>query len=279
MQANIRIKPQDDIDKRKEKERKREEKELRKIAAANGIKMPKPSTISSSTTPLAPTPFDAPKSSGMDIDNPTEPKQAGWATVRTSVDDLPNPSGGFRKSGWATFGGGSSSSVTPLPPPPPPPTQPLPDSSINHPRHPGATGSEPLASARTTPMFRNAGWTSLETGSSQPPPAVQTSWAASSEPQIPSSSGGGWSRTTPSEATTTGSAASLSSSSRQWPQSPPDSSVSQLATPHLPQGLPPPPPLPPLQTAPPPPSVPPPEPTKPVRSNWQQFQKSAGRRR
>lgn len=59
MQANVRVQPQDEIDRRKEKERRREEKDLRKIAAANGIKMPRPrpavATDSSAEQPAAET--------------------------------------------------------------------------------------------------------------------------------------------------------------------------------------------------------------------------------
>ncbi|KAF8213317.1 hypothetical protein K438DRAFT_1086853 [Mycena galopus ATCC 62051] len=67
MQANIRI-PQDDVDKRKEKERKREEKELRKIAAANGIKMAKPAAAVISTLAPAEPVGSSSSSSSMDID-------------------------------------------------------------------------------------------------------------------------------------------------------------------------------------------------------------------
>ena len=54
MQSNARIMPQEEIDKRKEKERKREEKELRKIAAASGVKMAKSTLPASGAPALAP---------------------------------------------------------------------------------------------------------------------------------------------------------------------------------------------------------------------------------
>ncbi|KAF9073744.1 hypothetical protein BDP27DRAFT_1381526 [Rhodocollybia butyracea] len=88
MQANARIKPQEEIDKRKEKERKREEKELRKIAAASGIKMAKSTLPTSVLAPVVP---EAPSGS----------KPSGWAPVSTSVGVLPS-SDGFKKAGWAS---------------------------------------------------------------------------------------------------------------------------------------------------------------------------------
>ncbi len=84
MQANVRLKPQEEVDKLKEKERKREEKELRKIAAAAGIKMPKPPAAApvaaaSTSAAVVPPTGGAP---GMDIDGePIAPKRSGWASI------------------------------------------------------------------------------------------------------------------------------------------------------------------------------------------------------
>ncbi|KAJ7706435.1 hypothetical protein B0H17DRAFT_1037207 [Mycena rosella] len=153
MQANIRI-PQDDADKRKEKERKREEKELRKIAAANGIKMAKPSSAVISA--LAPT--DPVGGSGVSMDIDGVPLKPGWAPASGSRPPESQP--GFRKSGWATVGGSSSmSEPSPPPPPPPEPSE-------------GWTPAPPAPSSSAHPAFRTAGWTSLDTGSSQSPPPV-----------------------------------------------------------------------------------------------------------
>ncbi|KAK0465341.1 G-patch-domain Zn-finger DNA-binding protein [Desarmillaria tabescens] len=93
MQANVRIKPQDEVDKRKEKERKREERELRKIAAANGVKMTKSLSLVTATSP----------DSGDSASQPSIPHITSG-----------NAQSGFKKSGWATIG---SSSLPPQPPP------------------------------------------------------------------------------------------------------------------------------------------------------------------
>ncbi|KAJ7169639.1 G-patch-domain Zn-finger DNA-binding protein, partial [Mycena filopes] len=150
MQANIRI-PQDDADRRKEKERKREEKELRKIAAANGIKMSKPTAAVIST--LAPA-DPVGTSSSMDVDG--VPLNPGWASASSSGSRPPETQPGFKKSGWATVG--SSFSPAAAPPPPPPAA-----SSSWTPPPPASLSSS------SHPAFRTAGWTSLDTGSSQAP--------------------------------------------------------------------------------------------------------------
>ncbi|KAK1229393.1 hypothetical protein PQX77_007570 [Marasmius sp. AFHP31] len=107
MQANVRMKPQEEIDKRKEKERKREEKELRKIAAASGIKMAKQST-NPDIAALAPSLNSTSVPGATAALAPAAPGSTGsWAPVSAG-------SSGFKKSGWAT--------VSSTPPPPPPPT-------------------------------------------------------------------------------------------------------------------------------------------------------------
>lgn len=100
MQANVRIKPQDEVDKRKEKERKREERELRKIAAANGVKMAKPSNLMTTTSPEAAAEFEE------SVSQPSIPHVTSGSAHS-----------GFKKSGWAAIG-------SPSLPPPPPPTEP-----------------------------------------------------------------------------------------------------------------------------------------------------------
>ncbi|KAJ3771557.1 hypothetical protein FB446DRAFT_740058 [Lentinula raphanica] len=107
MQASARIKPQEEIDKRKEKERKREEKELRKIAAASGVRMAK------TTLPPPGAPVLAPVVSSTVADH-SDSKSPGWAPV--SGTNTATSSSGFKKSGWASIG--SSSSPTPEVPAP-----------------------------------------------------------------------------------------------------------------------------------------------------------------
>ena len=147
------------MDKQKEKERKREQKELRKIAAANGIKMAKtPSTIATVPVPESGSLATGPGMS-MDIDGGSPvaepPKTGGWASLSVSQGSQ----GGFKKSGWATIGSSSSNSLTRL------------TSAIDRQQPPAQT-----AYSNTTrhhnPTFRNAGWSSLDTGSSQPFPAT-----------------------------------------------------------------------------------------------------------
>ncbi|KAK0233400.1 hypothetical protein IW262DRAFT_77795 [Armillaria fumosa] len=126
MQANVRIKPQDEVDKRKEKERKREERELRKIAAANGVKMAKPSNLMTTTSPEA----------------AAEP---GESASQPSIPHVTSGSAhsGFKKTGWAAIG---SSSL------PPPPTEPHLSVAVTN-----ATDGDPTSSEeQETPL--KGGW-------------------------------------------------------------------------------------------------------------------------
>ena len=236
MQANVRIKAKEDVDKQKEKEKKREEKELRKIAAANGIKMAK---TPSSTLAAVPVP-DSALGISMDIDGGKpvpESKTSGWASLSASQGSQ----GGFKKSGWATIEPSSSSTPSSAS-----------ASAINRASAHGMTSSNCITSHHN-PTFRNAGWSSLDTGSSQPIPVTNQ----------PSSShgGGGWSKDLTSSAEGSGSGKPTDLT----PPPPPPSEPAAL------QPLPPMPPA--LPTIPKPTQVPPP------RSNWQQFQKGAGRRK
>ena len=165
MQANVRVKAKEDMDKQKEKERKREQKELRKIAAANGIKMAKtPSTMATVPVPESGSLATGPGMS-MDIDGGSpvaEPPKTGggWASLSASQGSQ----GGFKKSGWATIGPSFSNSLT--------------QSTSPIDRQPS---SAQTASSHHNPTFRNAGWSSLDTGSSQPfPVTYQTSDTSSS---------------------------------------------------------------------------------------------------
>ncbi|KAJ7655060.1 hypothetical protein DFH06DRAFT_489400 [Mycena polygramma] len=243
MQANIRI-PQDDLDKRKEKERKREEKELRKIAAANGIKMAKPpAAVISALAPADPV-----GAGSMDVDG--APLNAGWASASASRSTDSQP--GFRKSGWATVG--SSSTHAP----------PIPEPAVA-----SGGGGPPPPSSSGHPAFRNAGWTSLESGSTQssPPPPPPPSAAAPPPPPPannappppadyapPPLRAGGWSSVS----------SSTESNTPRWTAAPPAAS------------------LPSSSAAPPPPPTPV-EPTSSkahaARSGWQQFQKTASSKR
>jgi hypothetical protein len=138
MQASQRQVPKEEVDKRKEKERKREEKELRKIAAAAGIKMAKPpSTVAT----IAPT---------IEGDRQAPPKQSGWASLTPATSEAPpriavQPDA--PRSSWATVGSPTPATI-----------------------QPHYTAPTPPAS-NSAPSFRTAGWTSLDTGSSQPFPS------------------------------------------------------------------------------------------------------------
>lgn len=250
MQANVRVKAKEDVDKQKEKERKREEKELRKIAAANGIKMTKtPSSLAAVPVPESGSLAAAPGMSmdmNMDIDGGksiAEPKASGgWASLSASQGPV-HSQGGFRKSGWATIGPSSSSnfqstSAIDRQPPSSHPTTPSNSITSHH-----------------NPTFRNAGWSSLDTSSSQLIPVTnQTSF----------SHGGG----SCSKGLATSRDESGSTQLKNPTLAPPPSEPGSL------QSLSPVPPVPP--TIPKPVQVPQ---AKPPRSNWQQFQKGAGRRK
>ncbi|KIM84577.1 hypothetical protein PILCRDRAFT_818160 [Piloderma croceum F 1598] len=145
---------------RKEKERRREEKELRRAARAAGVRMPKPmADPSTSRVTLVIPPPASEGTPGF--------KKPGWATVSSTALAPPASSDTYQsvggsKSGLTSVGSSSdtrptgssggwasiSSSSGSAPPPPEP-------------------ASRSMASA---PAFRTAGWTSLDTGSSQAPP-------------------------------------------------------------------------------------------------------------
>ena len=153
MQANARLVNQEELEKRKEKERKREEKELRKLAKAQGIKIAKPVTASPAPV-LAPTESDA---------GPTHEtklggfKGAGWAAVTAAPK---SSDGDSKRSGWA-----------PVNPAPPLPVHPVPPPDDTTPIAPPPSRSLLVSGA---PMFRNAGWTTLDSSSPRsvlPPPS------------------------------------------------------------------------------------------------------------
>lgn len=140
MHSNVLIKPQGP-DKRKEKERKREEKELRKIAAANGMKLPR-------TTQMVT------DSNNVDVDvMRTEMPEKNGGGPSTPLNVPSSPSRGFRKSGWTAVG----AVATPQPPSTPPP---LPSSNLPLPL-PKFTLHETLS--------RNGGWTTLDTPNTSAP--------------------------------------------------------------------------------------------------------------
>ncbi|KAJ7357121.1 hypothetical protein DFH08DRAFT_1076147 [Mycena albidolilacea] len=260
MQANIRI-PQDDVDKRKEKERKREEKELRKIAAANGIKMAKPpAAVISTLAPAEPI-----GSNTMDIDG--DPLYSGGGSASGS---------GYKRSGWATVG---SSSVSAEPPPPPPEP---------------AGGWAPPPPDHST----NGSWAPLEPGSSQssPPPPPPSDAALPPPPgnapppppadDVPPPRAGGWSTVS----STTGNrsrwtaTAPPSTAPPPQPAAPRGGGWSTVASsaPETSRWTAASSPLPPASAVPPPPSPPVESPTSKAsaaRSGWQQFQKAASSKR
>ncbi|KAG6885942.1 hypothetical protein C0993_007444 [Termitomyces sp. T159_Od127] len=185
MQANVRLKPKDEIDKRREKEKKREEKELRKIAAANGIKMAKPTTappiVHQDSTPTSATVHE--------LELPPQPKRGGWATVSGSA---PIQSGA--RSGWTSI----NPSVAPSPQSSPITTQ------------PSVTPNNSTTKSASNPTFRTAGWTSLDSTIHEnvPPPPVNPPSSTPHASQgfstmLPSeSSPSGWSRSVTQPLTT-----------------------------------------------------------------------------
>ena len=135
-QASQRILPQEEVDKRKEKERRREEKELRKMAAALGVKMAKPV---SQSTPGPPT------SSNDHVENLSArnpfPAMGSWASVSSPEPVMTQPS--FKKTGWSTVGSNLTS---------------------NPPGSNRSTTEQSAVLDHRTPSFRTAGWTSLDAG-------------------------------------------------------------------------------------------------------------------
>ena len=164
MQANARIKPQEEIDKRKEKERKREERELRKIAAAAGIKMSKSLQMDSTPIVLASTAAASDAASTMDVEPDSSQKKGGWpSTDSISTPSTSAPAPAFNKSGWTTVGSSFSGQLPPSPQSnsssgriPVLATAPL-SSSVT-------TSKSSLSSLHHAPSFRAGGWTSLDTG-------------------------------------------------------------------------------------------------------------------
>jgi hypothetical protein len=155
MQASQRAlaSSRDEGEKRKEKERKREEKELRKIAKAAGVKMSKPPVVHDPVTIKM---EQDSKSSGF--------KTLGWATLSSTDPPLSAPS---QMSSWSTVGSAAVSTpkAEPCDPQLSRETLPLPPSIS------ASANTSPISA----PIFRTAGWTSLDTGSSRllPPPPVE----------------------------------------------------------------------------------------------------------
>jgi len=165
MQANARIKPQEDIDKRKEKERKREERELRKIAAAAGIKMPKVIGPQTGSAPpvLAPATPASDELATMDVDPGSLQRKGDWPS-NSSISSTPSaPVPGFKKLGWTTVGSSSYDHFSQRPP------SPQSNSSFGWAPAPTSvpstiTSESYLPPSYHTPSFRTGGWTSLDTG-------------------------------------------------------------------------------------------------------------------
>ncbi|KAF7982056.1 hypothetical protein HWV62_30338 [Athelia sp. TMB] len=237
-----------DADERKEKERKREEKELRRAAKAAGVKMAKPAAIA--PVPTLGSVEAEPKAAGF--------KKSGWATV-SAVATPPVPAAApASQGGWASA---SASGVPPSAPggngwtaPAPPATEPPPPTPA------------PFSAA---PAFRNAGWTSLDTGSSQPTPQMTNT---PPPPSMPSQRGG-WSAAVLPPAPSSFQAAPPEpepprSGWQQQPPPPPQRGWAAVPSAHAP----PPPPPSSFQPA-------PSEPAAPVRSGWQQFNSKSSKRR
>ncbi|KAH8120242.1 hypothetical protein DFH11DRAFT_1873483 [Phellopilus nigrolimitatus] len=249
----------------KEKERKREEKELRKMAKAVGIKMSAP-------TAALPAPTTQPAGGeGKGF------KKSGWASTSAAGAAAP-PSSSSGGSGWAAVSSpappsaprGSSWQAPPpssAPPPPPPPPSSSTASAVS-----GSQG------------FRSGGWATLATSSEEPAPPTPSAsgsgqrggWARAAAPAQPEKNAqrGGWASAPapPAAPPPVPSAA---------PPAPPHSSWARLpgSGGTAPSAPPPPPSSTGSQT--PVPPVPAPAPRKPDArpgGSWQSFQKVRGRR-
>ncbi|KAG1845503.1 hypothetical protein DFJ58DRAFT_800873 [Suillus subalutaceus] len=246
---------------RKEKERKREEKELRKIAKAAGIKMAKPTT-----TPAIVSPAQTPAAAEASLPSEAQSssfKKAGWATVSAPVEPAtgfkrlvisPPPASRsaatptFRTGGWTSLDVGSSQSVTPPPPnntaapPPPPPNVAPPPPPVTPMNAPPLGGRPPFPPANVRPP-------SVPLPPSVPPPSGQ--------PPFPLTTGG-W-----------GPAALVSDSRRRDQSFVPAPTFSQPAPPVAAA----PPTSTSLKAAVPPPAAP------QARSGWQQWKQGSGSKR
>lgn len=164
-----------DLSKAREKERKREEKELKRLAAATGVKLAAAPAASLASVTPAVAPIGGSKGSGWGSTfkqtelNSVGFKKSGWAAVASPVSTStsytsPNSSGsglapaepftsstGPMKGGWAST---SASTATDSPAPPLPPTE------------VGAhISSGELPPGRKLPTFTRGGFTNLDTTS------------------------------------------------------------------------------------------------------------------
>ncbi|GJE85945.1 C2H2-type domain-containing protein [Phanerochaete sordida] len=195
---------QDDIDKRKEKERKREEKELRKIAKAAGIKMAKP-TASAAVPPPAAPPLNAP-----DEGTPSASK-AGWGSIAAQPAE-PAPAAGGARPGWGPVNPAgdptrttSSGWATVNPAADPPRTTSGSSGRAQASSAPAEGMRRPPdaptpAQSHSAPTFRAGGWATLDGSASvsappppQPPVSERAPPPPSSNPPPPAPAKSGWS--------------------------------------------------------------------------------------
>ena len=191
-EMEARQRPKDNS-KVREKERKREEKELKRLAAASGVKLAAtPATSVPNAAPVAATAVAAPTgvSQGGGCSSAFKTadsnsggfKKSGWAAVASTAptsggDSSPNPSGsgksawgpaepstsntGFRKVGWTSISAASAPADRPPPPRSPPPPPPA-DAGADIP----SIGLPPAPShGGKLPTFTRGGFTNLDTTS------------------------------------------------------------------------------------------------------------------
>ncbi|KAM6497918.1 G-patch-domain Zn-finger DNA-binding protein [Amanita muscaria] len=187
MQANARIVPKEEVGKRKEKERKREEKELRKIAAANGVKMSKPAVTGAAATAAIIEP-------SASADTTASNKSSGWVSLSASSSAA---SQGFKQSRWSTVSGPLPPTTNPTPTPlsgaPAPPTPRPPSPPSDAPPPPPTSGWQKVSSSSepprpSAPAFRTGGWTTLDPATvpvSPFPPLAARSRPSSPRPDTP----------------------------------------------------------------------------------------------
>lgn len=194
-----------DNSKAREKERKREEKELKRLAAASGVKLATTAAAASVANPAAvPTtsvvaPTGGSKGGGWGNafkaadSNPGGFKKSGWAAVASSApiltnDSPPNPGGsgtgdralaapstsniGFKKGGWTSISASAAPADSPAPPRSPPPPPPSDIDTRALPDEPPLGGKPP---AFTRGRFTNLDTTSEPLAVPGQPPTSDTS--------------------------------------------------------------------------------------------------------
>lgn len=136
------------------KERKREERDLRKLAKAAGVKIISARSGITSPPALPQPPADVPKKSGWATVGSSG--SSGFAPVTSAEVSAP------KSGGWSRVDPTSTSEPVPPPPadppPPPPPAGPPPPLPVSSPTPPPPA---PTARSKAAPVFHSSGWMNL----------------------------------------------------------------------------------------------------------------------